>query len=368
MAVRPKRVDSLLGPLHIQRHYYHCGACGGGSFPRDRRLGLGTAHLTPAASEVASIAGVQTSFAQSAEITLQKMCGLRLSESTVERITESTGERLAKLLAEKVTFGADQPWAWQHDARGKCCAYVGLDAISVRQQGPQATQAEGRMAYVATFYNPRSEFDHQRPKPHQTRFLAGFHRLDELGVQARRQAAQIGWDDAEQQIALSDGGNGLEGFFRKNFPRAECIIDFWHATEHLKELGLALHADDEPRRLERVEAWRHQLKREGGLSIVRTLRQLDLAGGTMAAKKMHAECLGYFQNHQHRMDYPRYVAQGWQIGSGPVESACKAVVANRLKGSGMRWGIHGSDAVCHLRALYLSEPGQWEAFWRDHPN
>lgn len=368
MAVRPKRVDSLLGSLHIERHYYHCRACGSGSFPRDRRLGLGAAHLTPAVSEVACIAGVQTSFAQSAEITLDKMCGLKLSESTVERVTEWTGERLAQLLAEKITFGAEQHWQWQRDARGQRCAYVGLDAISIRQQGPGATQAEGRMAYVATFYNPRSDFDPQRPKPHQTRFLAGFYGLDELGVQARRQAAQIGWDGAEQQIALSDGGNGLEAFFRKNFPLAECIIDFWHAAEHLKELALVLYADDDAQRLERTEAWCHRLKAEGGWSIVRMLQQLDLTDRSSATRSAHAECLGYFQNHQHRMDYPRYVANGWQIGSGPVESACKAVVANRLKGSGMRWGLAGSDAVCHLRALYLSEPSQWEAFWRDYPN
>ena len=36
------------------------------------------------------------------------------------------------------------------------------------------------------------------------------------------------------------------------------------------------------------------------------------------------------------MDYPRYVANGWQIGSGPVESACKTVVANRL----IDWMVH----------------------------
>ena len=63
------------------------------------------------------------------------------------------------------------------------------------------------------------------------------------------------------------------------------------------------------------------------------------------------------------MDYPRYVRNGWQIGSGPVESACKTVVGNRLKGGGMRWGKNGADAVCHLRGLYLSEPTCWESFW-----
>jgi hypothetical protein len=317
---------------------------------------------------VASIAGVQTSFAQAAEVTLQKLCGLRLSESTVERVTEAVGERLAKLLHDKVTFGKTESWTWQRDARGKRCAYVSLDATGVRQQGESASKAEGRMAYVGMLYNPRSKHDDQRPERHQVRYLAGFYELNELGTQLRRQAAQVGWDDAEQQIAISDGGNGLEAFFRKNFPLAECILDFWHAADHLAELGLVLYAENESRRLEQVSAWCHQLKHEGGGTVVNTLAELDLSNHPPSARQAHAECLRYFQNHQHRMDYPRYLANGWQIGSGPVESACKTVVANRLKGSGMRWGEDGSDAVCHLRALYLSQPGQWESFWKNYPN
>ena len=98
------------------------------------------------------------------------------------------------------------------------------------------------------------------------------------------------------------------------------------------------------------------------------LEALDIAGRSAAVQKAHHCETGYFRNHAHRMDYPRYVANGWQIGSGPVESACKTVIGNRLKGGGMRWGSPGSDAVCHLRALYLSEPTQWESFWREHPN
>jgi hypothetical protein len=63
------------------------------------------------------------------------------------------------------------------------------------------------------------------------------------------------------------------------------------------------------------------------------------------------------------MDYPTYRAKGWQIGSGPVASACKQVVGQRLKGSGMRRGEPGADAVCHLRTLFRSEARQWDAFW-----
>jgi hypothetical protein len=354
--------------IRLTRCYYHCRVCRRGHVPWDVELGLGAAALTPAASEVASIAGVQTSFAQSAEVTLQKLCGLRLSESTVERVTEAAGQRLTKLQCDKVTFGEEQPWRWQRDACGRRCAYVSLDATGVRQQGAEGAKAEGRMAYVGMVYNPRSKSDPEPLKPHQVRYLAGFYQLDELGLQLRRQAAQVGWDEAEQQIALSDGGSGLEAFFRKNFPRAECILDFWHAAEHLTELGLALYPDDEAQRKQRVGAWCHQLKHDGGATTLSTLEAIDISGCSSTARQAHAECLGYFRNHLHRMDYPRYVANGWQIGSGPVESACKTVVANRLKGSGMRWGEDGSDAVCHLRALYLSQPGQWESFWKNYPN
>jgi len=331
-------------------------------------LGLSTATLTPAAAEVTSMAGVLTSFAQSSEVTLQKLCGLKLSESTVERVTEAAGERVGKLLAEQKTFGEKHSWDWQRDARGRTCAYVGIDATGIRQQGEHGARAEGRMAYVGLIYNARSAYDDRLPKAHCVRYLSGFYTLDDLGRQLRRQAAQVGWDEVGQQIALSDGGNGLEEFFRKNFPLAECILDFWHASEHLTELGLALYPDDEQRRQSQVSVWCHRLKHEGGEVVLEQLEAMDVSVCTAVARAAHADHTRYFRNHKHRMDYPRYLANGWQIGSGPVESACKTIVANRLKGGGMRWGEDGSDAVCHLRALYLSEPSQWAAFWQDHPN
>lgn len=367
VGVRHRWVDTLLGQLEIQRHYYHCRQCRHGVMPRDRHLGLDKRMLSPAAREVVSITGVQNSFEQSSEITLKKLCGLSVSESTVERVTEDAGARLKQLLAEQVTFGTDQAWEWQRDARGKTCAYVSLDATGVRQQGPHAERAEGRMATVGMIYNANSECDERHPKPHSVRYLAGFYDFPELGRQLRRQAAAVGWDQAEQQIAISDGGSGLEKFLRVNFPLAERILDFWHASEYLVELGQSLYATDDDLRDKRVSAWCHQLKHEGGLRIVWMLQQLDVSACLPTQQTAHADCLRYFQNHQHKMDYPRYVANGWQIGSGPVESACKTVVGNRLKGSGMRWSEAGSDAVCHLRALYLSQPGGWDDYWKNYP-
>jgi len=363
---------SLMGEVRVERAYYHCPHGCGGHVPLDQEVGLTAQHLTPAAAEVVSMAGVQTSFAQAAERNLKKMCGLRLSESTVERTTESAGERLAELLEAGKTFAKPEPWEWQHDAAGRTCAYVSLDATGIRQQGEHAAQAEGRMAYVGMIYNPRgASWTLQRrvaSTPHQVRYLAGFYDLDDLGLQLRRQAAQVGWDVAEQQIALSDGGSGLEDFFRKNFPLAVCILDFWHAKEYLVEFSKTLFGEASAEGQTWLDARCHQLKHSGGAAVLAELASLDLTGRSESVREAQRCVTTYYRNHHHKMDYPRYVANGWQIGSGPVESACGTVVGDRLCGSGMRWGSPGSDAVCHLRALYLSEPGQWDAFWRDHPN
>ena len=307
-------------------------------------------------------------FCRRADRVLQKMAGLRLSESTVERTTEATGQRVRQQLDEGKSLGPTRPWQWQRDARGQCCAYIGLDATGVRQQGPGGHHAEGRMAYVGMVYNPRSQHDPQRPPPRQVRYLSGFFELDSLGRQLHREALEVGWAEADQHIALSDGGVGLEQFFKRFFPKAVCILDFFHAKEYLVELGQSLYGEDDSARQAWLDDMCHRLKHEGGPTVRRQLEDLDLATASAAVREVHRKTVQYFRNHEHRMDYPTYVRNGWQIGSGPVESACKTVVGNRLKGGGMRWGEDGSDAVCHLRALYLSEPACWESFWNPSPN
>jgi hypothetical protein len=326
-------------------------------------LRLSERRLTPAAEEIVAQAGVLDSFGGGSQRVLRKMAGLRVSQSTVQRVTEAAGERLAKGLEAAQPLGPKAAWPWQRDAMGRRCAYVSLDATGVRQQGPGGGRAEGRMSYVAMVYNPNSDFDDRRPPSRQVRYLSGFYDLKTLGRQLHREAVQVGWIEAEQQIAISDGGNGLEEFSRTYFPKAECILDFWHAKEHLVELAQALYPHDQPTR----EAWIgeacHRLKHEGGAAILAWLEGLDLASTSDDVREVHRRQVQYFRNHQHRMDYPRYVRNGWQIGSGPVESACKTVVGNRLKGGGMRWGEAGANTVCRLRALYLSDPTCWDTFW-----
>lgn len=334
-------------------------------------LHLQAAALSPAAEEVTCLAGVQAPFAEASQKTLLRLAGLRVSESTVERTTEAAGQRLADARQAGQTLGPPTPWAWHKDADGQTVAYVSVDATGVGQQGPGGVEADGRMVNVAVLYNPVPEDRAQWANPTaarcpawQARYLAGLEDRVALGGELRRQGAQVGMDHAQRWVGLSDGGNGLEDFLRSTFPRVEAVIlDFYHAAEHLGNLAKAWHPGDAAAATALQEQWCHQLKHVGGVALLQTLRELPLTGRSRAARQVYAEEVGYFENQVHRMDYPQYRAKGWQIGSGPVESACKRVVGQRLKGAGMRWGADGANAVSHLRALFLSETGQWEAFW-----
>jgi hypothetical protein len=298
------------------------------------------------------------------------MAGLRLSEATIERTTEEVGERIAGMLAEGMVFGSAETWDWHADAQGRRVAYFTIDATGTRQQGPQGGKAEGRMAYVAGVYNPAPPDwllpAGKGPPPLQARYLAGLYPLAEMGGLLRRQAAHVGMEKADLWIALTDGGGGLESFAQQNFNRADLVVilDFYHAADYLKELARALYPKQEEQAQEQAEQWCRLLKTEGGAATLAVLREWDWAARPSAAlRDQWQKVQGYFENHLHRMEYPEYEAQGWQIGSGVVESACKTVVGQRLKGAGMRWSEAGAHALCHVRALYRSDKGQWEAFW-----
>jgi hypothetical protein len=317
---------------------------------------LSACDLSRGAAQAVALAGTLGSFAEAAEKTLPQLTGLRVSESTVQRTTERAGRHVGARLAAGATFGPAAAWAWTPDAEGRTCAYVSADLTGVGMQGPGGSSAEGRMAAVGMIWNAGEEG--------RVRYVCGLTGgLAALGEPLRRQGAQVGMDRAERWVAIADGGAGIEDWLRANFPRVEAVVlDFYHAAEHLGEWAKALHADEaEAARV--AAAWCHRLKHEGGGAVLSALRGLDLAAWSAEARAAHRQLVVYFENQVHRMDYPLYRSKGWLIGSGPVEAACKQVVGQRLKGSGMRWSEPGADAVCHLRALFRGEKGQWDACW-----
>jgi hypothetical protein len=222
------------------------------------------------------------------------------------------------------------------------------------------------MAYVGMVCNPSPDWlwPDEKPRPMQALYLSGLYSLEEFTPLLRIPAGHVGMDRADRWIGFTDGGIGLENRLLENFPRLDVVIlDFFHPAEKLTGLARLLHPQDEGQAEEQAWQWRQLLKDEGGAVLGAVLREWEWPRRPGLSEAVDG-LVGYLERNAHRMEYPEYLAHGWCIGSGAVESACKTVVGQRLKLAGMRWGEDGAHALCHLRALYRSEKGQWNAFWR----
>ena len=208
------------------------------------------------------------------------------------------------------------------------------------------------MLYTAILYTPDKSRSH---------YLVDFDH-DRLAAQMRQAAIRLGFAAADQVIALSDAGNGLEEALRRHFwDDLLCILDWYHAAQHLHGYAKCLFAGDAGQ----AEAWAKEAKgvlyERGGTALLEHLRAQPAPADAGVADELR-KLVNYFADNEDRTDYPEYRRHGWDIGSGPTEAACK-VVGARLKGSGMRWVTEGAARVAPLRALYLSGPEVWDAFW-----
>ena len=301
------------------------------------------------------LAGILASFAGPADDILRRLAGLHhVSGSTTERLTEETGQRLQAQhrAGTPVRPAVPQPaWDFRLEEHPGTAAFVGPDAFSVPMQGPKGKKAEHRMLYVGLLYTP--------DKRH-TVYLTDFD-LDRLAGQLRLYAIALGLSQAGDVVAIFDGGNGLEGALKRSFwDDLVCILDWYHAAGHLHAFAAVQHPGDAAR----AGAWAQQAKgvlyEQGGTALLNWLRQVE-ASGPEAAEELR-KLVQYFQDNEHRTDYPSYRAKGWDIGSGPTEAGCK-VIGARLKGAGMRWSEEGAEPVAALRCLYLSGEGLWDGFW-----
>jgi hypothetical protein len=348
-------VVTVHGVLKIRRAYYYCHRCKQSFIPYDDALGL-VDDISPGLMPLVCLAGTLLPFADAASDILKRYAGVHLSTSTVLRSTEAAGERLRAQQKEGRMvrpLQAEPKWTATRET-GQPAAYVGLDAFSVPMQGVQASKAEHRMLYTALLYTPEKE---------HTRYLVDFE-LDALAEQVRSQARALGIGQVSDLIAVTDGGNGLEEALQRHLAEdLTTILDWYHAAEHLCDFAKRWHAHDD----EACSQWQQEAKgilyEQGGEALLAYLGAIELPSSASAeVREEFRKLIGYFENNRHRIDYPTYRKNGWDIGSGPTEAGCK-IIGERLKGSGMRWVEEGAATVAALRALYVSGGNLWDGFW-----
>ena len=361
---RPRTVITALGPMTIERAWYHCERCAEGFAPRDRALGLDHSSLSPAALRMTGLIAARVSFAESSEL-LQELAGLAIEPKLVERQAEALGRAIAE----------DERQVIEPEPSDAHTLYLGLDGTGVpvrktQTQGRKGKQPDGsaktREAKIAALWSADSRDQHGNPArdPDSVSYNAAIETVaildtdTELPPFAQRVLREIErrrFLDAPQQVVLGDGAAWIWNFAEEHLPGATQIVDIFHAKQHLFEAAKAIYGPG----TDLAVAWGKQ-------------RRDDLDEGRfddlLAALQEHADScdeakktLDYFNNNRNKMRYPTFRAQGLCVSTGVLEGGCKSVIAARLKNGGMHWTVHGANAVIALRCAIRSN--RFDDFW-----
>jgi hypothetical protein len=160
---------------------------------------------------------------------------------------------------------------------------------------------------------------------------------------------------------LSHLNLGLPASVQANLEQIE-IVDFCHAADHLKRGCDAIWPHHPDKSKAKFQTLRTTLKEvAGGADKVIGSFRYYLGRLSGKNKKTLQTELTYFLNQRPRMDYAAYLKQGLPIASGVIEATCKTLVTQRMKCSGMRWGMLGGQAILSLRSAIQSD--RWHQAW-----
>jgi hypothetical protein len=335
-----KEIVTTAGRLRVRRAYFYCAACGKGRCPADARLGLGPANTTPTAQARLAVLAALVPYTQVNDVLAQLGLPLALDIKSTERVTQHVGAQLQATpprpfgrATRSVVLALDGIMlpTWDGYKETRCAVVYEPDWNAGRTP---AAEAGLRKEYFATTESRESLVA-----------AACAHAVIRCGPQGLLtvlgDAAALDWVDLRPWLA-----GKVAGWVE--------ILDFFHVAERLGQIAAAMF----PSAADQSVAWQAVVKKElleiGPWQLLRALR--EWAPQTAAAQEVRREQLGYFDGQQERMRYPDYLRRGMPIGSGAVEGACKHLVADRFKGSGMRWQLTTAEPVLHLRAALLTQP------------
>jgi hypothetical protein len=138
------------------------------------------------------------------------------------------------------------------------------------------------------------------------------------------------------------------------------VVDYFHASQRLATIAEALHISP-AERTSWNEKVRQMLKEPGGWGrVMRSITKMKGLHGYLKSKAEDAQkAVRYLRRYRRYMNYSELKAAELPCGSGIVESACKQIVSERMKLSGMRWKRAGAQSIMTLRSILLSKT--WNA-------
>ena len=141
------------------------------------------------------------------------------------------------------------------------------------------------------------------------------------------------------------------------------ILDYYHATEYVHSFADAYFKDKQE-----GKKWSEKAKvnlqddPETALMLWEKMSSLTEKMSSSTAKEICQKSVVYFANNKEKMDYYNYINEGYAIGSGVMEAACKTLIKQRCSRSGMRWTTKGLNQLFAIKQLVFTG-NRWEQFW-----
>ena len=331
-----------------------------GYYPFDEKIGMDKCwKYSPLMTFLQSLFGGCEPYSPASK-KLSKALGFNISSTAIQNNTELTGSRLEhhpfKVIPE--------------NKQNEECNVMVVEIDGT--MSPQITQKEGitgrESLKLPTEYKECNIIAVQKYKNDK--------KIDEwIGAQygprkifdnyAHQVGLRMGQLKTEETVFIADGAKHNWEIQLDNFPGSTCILDFYHATEHLSTFCELFKNKKNGRK--KYDIW-YKMLYDG--EIVQVLSEMkksleEKISNTDEALKHY----NYFENNKSRMQYDLYREKGFPIGSGLVEGKCKLVVGKRFKGNGMRWKKADNEAVLKVRLAVLNntldqafkpDPRMWE--------
>jgi len=358
---RSKSVLTVLGWLTLSRSYYYNPRLEQGRFPLDAALGFVDSY-SPVVARWMCLAGSLAGSYQAASLDLLTYAQLEIDGRQIQRMIEQMAPVMANWRdAQAATFNplAGEIFCVCADGTGAPMRRHELKGRKGKQPDGTARTREVKVGALFTHRRPQAE---QKPVRDYdaTSYIAHIASAQDFGAQLRAEALRRGIAKAKVVVFLGDGAVWIWKLARVNFPNAVYILDYYHALEHLTLLANALHGDGSVLAKKRFRQWRKALLKD---KVDRVIAQAkaDLPARPQA-RQLANQQIAYLQRNCSKMLYQTYRQAGFFIGSGVVEAACKSVVGQRLKQSGMLWSLKGAGHILTVRCAILSS--WFDGFWK----
>ncbi|RMD62392.1 ISKra4 family transposase [Candidatus Parcubacteria bacterium] len=367
-------VTGLIGTVRWKRRVGRCpnGCPIGHGAPLDIEIGLQAQQRTSAARQRAACAlAVFVPFTVAA-VLLHLLTGAMVSPGAIWQWVQSAGHRARQDLDRQLEALAAGQFPQEEPLDATTAALpllIGTDGVMVPFR-PQEGQPHGRTRWQEVKVGVLARLGWRVTQTGKRvshlvrrRLVAVRGSRDDLEPRLWLEAMQQGVLSAKQVVWLSDGGRGFWELFYDYFAGyAVGILDCSHAAQNLWKAARAW-LDGRTHRARQWFTGARRRLRDGDVDtvledLVDTLVWEDLPA---SARQTLENVYVYLARHRNYIDYARYRALGFPLGSGMVESACKWLIQQRFKGVGMRWSEEGFHHLLLLRLAWVN--GRFDALF-----